>query len=415
MILIFHFRVPPGIAQLAEALVTLKRIQEFLLLDERSTNKTIQQYLSENYPDLNANGGGIKLDKYKIIDTIHQQQTSANTDSPGGIELTNVTARWSKNGEQTLSQVNLSVQPRKLVAVIGPVGSGKSSLIHAILGELPVQLGSIKVSGNLSYAAQEPWIFSATIQTNILFGQEMESARYAEVVRKCALERDFDQFPQGDQTIVGERGLLLSGGQKARISLARACYRKAAIYLLDDPLSAVDSKVGKHLFDQCLRDLLGDRIVVLVTHQMQYLQYVDEIVIFNQGKVEAIGSYENLRESGLDFAKLLANPVNAEDLADTTGGPQLNRLRSIKKEPTTISSGSHQEEAKKDGSVPPVGTENSMQVKETRSKGSISLSVYKKYFKAAGGYYIFYVLLIGFVLSQFFASAGDYFLTYWYP
>lgn len=160
--------------------------------------------------------------------------------SEAGINVKNVTARWDEdNSEETLDNVSLLVQPGTLVAIIGPVGSGKSSLIQAILGELKINSGTIDVNGVVSYASQEPWLFSGTVRSNILFGEPMDKERYNKVVRKCALERDFALFPHGDKTIVGERGVSLSGGQKARISLARACYRKAGIYLLDDPLSAV--------------------------------------------------------------------------------------------------------------------------------------------------------------------------------
>ena len=163
----------------------------------------------------------------------HQQQQHHLSDA--GVIVEKAVARWdAKATELTLDGVDLHVQPGTLVAVIGPVGAGKSSLIHAILGELPLESGSIKVNGNVSYASQEPWLFSGTVRQNILFGLPMDRERYKQVVKTCALERDFHLFADGDKTIVGERGVSLSGGQKARISLARAVYRRAEVYLLDD-------------------------------------------------------------------------------------------------------------------------------------------------------------------------------------
>lgn len=134
--------------------------------------------------------------------------------------------------------------------IIGPVGSGKSSLLMAMLKELPLESGSIQIDGQISYSSQEAWTFVATVRENILFGSEYDPERYKDVIRVCALEKDFEQFPNGDQTIIGERGTSLSGGQRTRITLARAIYRKSDVYLLDDPLSAVDAHVAKHIFQR---------------------------------------------------------------------------------------------------------------------------------------------------------------------
>ena len=156
------------------------------------------------------------------------------------INMINVTAKWEeKQSENTLENLNLEIEKGKLYAVIGMVGSGKSSFLSAILGEISLTEGQVKVNGGISYASQEAWVFGATVRQNILFGQSYERQRYQKVIKACALVRDFKQFPQGDQTVVGERGTSLSGGQKARINLARTLYRQSDIYLLDDPLSAV--------------------------------------------------------------------------------------------------------------------------------------------------------------------------------
>lgn len=169
------------------------------------------------------------------------------------------------------------------MAVIGPVGSGKSSLLHVILQELPLKDGILKVSGKISYASQEPWLFAGTIRQNILFGLPMDKQRYRTVVKTCALERDFSLFPYGDKTAVGDRGVSLSGGQRARINLARAVYKEADIYLLDDPLSAVDTHVGKQLFQECITGFLKFKIVILVTHQIQHLEKVNNILYLDDG------------------------------------------------------------------------------------------------------------------------------------
>lgn len=147
--------------------------------------------------------------------------------------------------------------------------------------ELEVVDGNIHVNGTISYASQEPWVFAATVRQNILFGQNFDKERYHKVVEVCALQRDFEQFPNGDLTLVGERGASLSGGQKARINLARAIYKDADTYLLDDPLSAVDIHVGKHLFEECINGYLANKTRILITHQVYHLKNADQIAVMS--------------------------------------------------------------------------------------------------------------------------------------
>lgn len=156
------------------------------------------------------------------------------------MKLINVTAKWElRSQEIALENIDLSVEKEKLYCLIGTVGAGKTSLLSAILGEMNLIQGKVNVEGAISYASQDSWIFGASVRQNIVFGESFDRQRYENVVKVCALQKDFEQFHEGDRTIVGERGSSLSGGQKARISLARAIYRKADVYLLDDPLSAV--------------------------------------------------------------------------------------------------------------------------------------------------------------------------------
>ena len=154
-----------------------------------------------------------------------------------------MSAKWDLNSQEiTLQDIDLEVEKGKLYLVIGMVGAGKSSFLQTILGEVNLLKGNIKVKGGISYAGQESWVFGSSVRQNILFGEHFDRKRYQKVVKACALLKDFKQFTKGDQTIVGDRGSSLSGGQKARISLARAVYRQADIYLLDDPLSAVSKQ-----------------------------------------------------------------------------------------------------------------------------------------------------------------------------
>lgn len=183
---------------------------------------------------------------FQIIRTLSlinflDRSSSTLAEDSYAIKMTNVVANWDAGQSETILEgINLLLEKGKLYAVIGMVGAGKSSFLSAILGEMNIIDGCVKCNGNVSYASQEAWVFGATVRQNILFGQPYERQRYQRIVKACALLRDFKQFPQGDLTIVGDRGSSLSGGQKARINLARALYKQADIYLLDDPLSAVN-------------------------------------------------------------------------------------------------------------------------------------------------------------------------------
>ena len=316
-----------GIAEIAEALVAMKRLRMFLEYEEKEDN------LPDAQTQLLLNNLGQKKaesdEKEKLIES--ETQLPANI----SLVMKNVSARWTsveemkeiahkkqhkihKNGangkvdqkkdvERHLTLDNISIELKKgsLVGIVGNVGAGKSSLLQAILKELPIQSGSITIRGNsLSFTEQEAWVswllfdvhgqfvhqsiiylqvFAGTVRQNIIFGQKMDKDKYDIVVKSCALIKDFEQLPFGDKTIIGERGSSLSGGQKARVSLARAVYREAGLYLLDDPLSAVDAHVGRHLFDQCIgrRGYLGKQKAtrILVTHQVHFLKEADHIII----------------------------------------------------------------------------------------------------------------------------------------
>uniref|UniRef100_A0A8D0A0X8 ATP-binding cassette, sub-family C (CFTR/MRP), member 2 n=1 Tax=Sander lucioperca TaxID=283035 RepID=A0A8D0A0X8_SANLU len=209
---------------------------------------------------------------------------------------------WERDAD-----VSLDINPGRLVAVVGAVGSGKSSLMSALLGEMYNTNGFINIQGSLAFVPQQAWIQNATLRDNILFGSSHEERRFQEVIQACALAPDLELLPGGDLTEIGEKGINLSGGQKQRVSLARAVYSQSDIYLLDDPLSAVDSHVGKHLFDKVIgpNGILKDKTRILVTHGMSFLPYVDEIVVLVDGVVSEVGSYKSLRASRGAFSEFL--------------------------------------------------------------------------------------------------------------
>ncbi|KAB5563885.1 hypothetical protein DKX38_003939 [Salix brachista] len=220
----------------------------------------------------------------------------------------------------TLREVNLDIKSGQKIAVCGPVGAGKSSLLYAILGEIPKLSEIVCVMGSIAYVSQTSWIQSGTVRDNILYGKPMDQAKYEKAIKACALDKDINSFRYGDLTEIGQRGLNMSGGQKQRIQLARAVYNDADIYLLDDPFSAVDAHTASILFNDCVMTALEKKTVILVTHQLEFLAAVDRILVMESGKITQSGSYEELLIAGTAFEQL----INAHKDSITLSGPLNN-------------------------------------------------------------------------------------------
>ncbi|XP_020261320.1 putative ABC transporter C family member 15 isoform X1 [Asparagus officinalis] len=205
----------------------------------------------------------------------------------------------------TLSDVQFTVKRGMKVAICGSVGSGKSSLLSSVLGEIPKLGGTVKVSGSKAYVPQTPWILTGNIQENILFGNPYDSEKYEKTVQGCALVKDFELFASGDLTEIGERGINMSGGQKQRIQIARAVYQDADIYLLDDPFSAVDAHTGSQLFKDCLMGILKDKTILYVTHQVEFLPAADLILVMQNGRIAQAGKFDELLSQNIGFEVLV--------------------------------------------------------------------------------------------------------------
>lgn len=221
------------------------------------------------------------------------------------------------------SHINLNIKDKEFIIVTGTIGSGKSSLLSAISGTMVKTGGSVKLSGDIAYCGP-PWIQNATVEKNITFGTDFNKEWYEEVIKACSLTRDFEILPAGDQTEVGERGITLSGGQKARINLARSVYRNADIILLDDVLSAVDAHVGKYIMDNCINSLLKSKTRILATHQLSMIEYADRVVFLDSTGSASIGTAEHLRETIPAFDELMkfndhASIQEEEEMETETG------------------------------------------------------------------------------------------------
>ena len=232
------------------------------------------------------------------------------------VRIRDATFTWDKNQDKNvLHDVNFAASKGELSCIVGRVGAGKSSFLQSILGDLWKINGDVVVRGGLAYVAQQPWVMNASVKENIVFGHRWDPQFYNQTVEACALLDDFRQLPDGDQTEVGERGISLSGGQKARLTLARAVYARADIYLLDDVLSAVDQHVGRHIINRVLGrgGLLGTKTRILATNALTILKEADFICLLRGGTVLEKGTYAQLMAMKGEIANLIRSSANEEE------------------------------------------------------------------------------------------------------
>ncbi|XP_027741828.1 multidrug resistance-associated protein 1-like isoform X3 [Empidonax traillii] len=248
-----------------------------------------------------------RLEDFLCAEDLNPEDVSTNYSGNHAVGFSGASFRWEKNGLPILKNLSVKIPEGSLVAVVGQVGSGKSSFLSAVLGEMEKLEGTVQRRGSVAYVSQQAWIQNDSLQENILFGADLNRPYYELVLESCALLPDLEQLPNGDQTEIGERGVNISGGQKQRVSLARAVYSNADLYLLDDPLSAVDVHVGKHLFEKLIgpSGLLKSKTRILVTHNLTVLPHTDLIIVMEEGRISQMGTYQELISKRADFAELV--------------------------------------------------------------------------------------------------------------
>ncbi|XP_021347161.1 multidrug resistance-associated protein 1-like isoform X1 [Mizuhopecten yessoensis] len=296
-----------------------------------------------------------RIQKFLWEDDIEPDIIHRVTDGENALTIRNGRFTWDTEDQlTTLRNINLEIPEGSLVAVVGIVGSGKSSLISAVLGELERLEGEITLKGSLAYVPQEAWIQNLTLRENILFGKTYLEKKYWEVLEACQLIPDLRILSAGDQTEIGQKGINLSGGQKQRVSLARAVYNNADVYLLDDPLSAVDSHVGKALFQKVIGNegMLKNKTRILVTHGVHWLPNVDRIIVMDGGQISEIGTYEELLQHNGPFAHFLQTFLlndNDKDDEDTGETGTTRRKRTLSVQEMQDELWEHEEEVMSDG------------------------------------------------------------------
>jgi ABC-type multidrug transport system fused ATPase/permease subunit len=330
-------------------------------------------------------------------------------DPVNAVVVANASFCWEQKEEKekevqvvfTLKDVNLEIPKGKLVAIVGSVGSGKSTLLNALIGETKQTGGSVSFSGSVGYAAQQAWIQNASVKENILFGSEYDEVKYMETIYACALEKDIESFQDRDDTQIGERGINLSGGQKQRINIARLVYHDPDIVMMDDPLSAVDAHVGRHLFETCLMGALKDKTRILVTHQLHFLPQVDYILVMKNGIIAEQGTFEELTQAKGEFSTLMETygikeEEQEEEDVDLIAGNKKDALDRIALMLTN----------KK------IETRELMQ-KEDRATGEVKSSVWGLYIQELGGIGFAVATVLFLCVYQGSRILNDYWLVFW--
>ncbi|KAH9505166.1 Multidrug resistance-associated protein 5 [Bulinus truncatus] len=420
--------MPFALKALSEMVISTRRIQEVLLMEEvcslplPTTRTTAIEIVNAclSWPSSFTHTNSILKRKTKHLKEkkrkLSQDKSLNNHEKQNGNRFT----------EPVLRNINMTVKKGQLVGICGNIGSGKSSLINAILGRLKVDSGLLLLAGHCSYVPQQAWITNNTVRENIVFGQYFNPTRYNKVLQACALVDDIKTFPNGDVTEVGERGTTLSGGQKQRISLARAAYSDFDIVLLDDPLSAVDVHVGHHIFNQCILELMKGRTILFVTHRLEFLKYCDQILVMRDGHLVEEGTHIQMLANGREYANILSlyNSDNYFHIKDRS----LEKSEIVKNTNEIIadsnSNSLHLNDHDNKGiktkpeiniSVKVVSQKGNTQLiqEEELDKGFLQFSVLHQYIQSMGGYMILFLVFFCFCLPVAGVTSSNWYLSFW--
>ncbi|XP_062098214.1 ABC transporter C family member 3-like [Humulus lupulus] len=379
------YNLPDTISMMAQAKVSIGRISSFLRFDD------LQADVIERIP---------------------------NGTSDAAIEIDDANFSWDVSSQNpTLKDISFKVLHGMRVAICGTVGSGKSSLLSCILGEIPKLSGTLKLCGTTAYVAQSPWIQSGKIEENILFGKEMDREKYERVLEACSLKKDLEILSFGDQTIIGERGINLSGGQKQRIQIARALYQDADIYLFDDPFSAVDAHTGSHLFRECLLGLLNSKTIIYVTHQVEFLPTADLVLVMKDGRITQAGKYNDILNSGTDFMELVGAHKEALSTLNAKEEVQAEKASIIENDgKSNCASGLVKKEENGDAQHGKSNEpEGQLVQEEEREMGQVGFSVYWKYITTAYGGALVPLILLAQVLFQGLQIGSNFWMAWASP
>jgi ABC-type multidrug transport system fused ATPase/permease subunit len=414
--------LPVAIGYVIDAYAALRRIEDFLLAEDAAEPPTSEPELED----------AVQLDEatftWESVPTPANKSSEAAKPSKGTTSLSARLGLGDRRKRPSLGKEKAEVVPsgqgappsdneapfqlenvtlragkNELIGVIGSVGCGKTSLLSALASDMRQTGGSMRFSAGRAYCPQYAWIQNASIRDNILFGKPYHAPFYSDVVQACALLPDFDALPDGDFTEIGERGITLSGGQKQRINIARAIYSDAGIILLDDPLSAVDSHVGAHIFNEAICGLLRTKCRFLATHQLHFISRCDRIVWMVDGRISAVGTFQHLMNSNPAFAKLLA----------ATGPQQQQEEEEEEASGAKTSSSEAQVEDTSGTGVRLRNDARQLMQEDVKVVDSVPWSVYVAWMRASGG--VFNIIVVLLLLALFRAAniVTSLWLSWW--
>ncbi|KAG8452189.1 hypothetical protein GDO86_004109 [Hymenochirus boettgeri] len=463
--------IPLAVKAASEASVSISRFQNLLLMEEYDVYRN-QESQADDPVELQAayfTWNTETSDKHQKDTEIKQKEIKETQELMNGQDQNHLN---NVNGSEyrvpvhrpVLHNINFTLKKGKLIGICGSVGSGKSSLILSILGQMTLLEGSVKVSDRVAYAAQQAWIFNASLRENILFGEKFTKEKYQSTLEACCLYPDMESLPYGDLTEVGERGANLSGGQRQRISLARALYSDRSVVLLDDPLSAVDVNVGAQLFNKAIKFGMQNRSVLFVTHQLQYLAECDEVIFMKDGYIEEQGTHEELMKQQGDYAFSIENlqqmvrltyvitcllyserqlqschttPSGADSgltdqnlevkVQDIKVSPDFDQEQNYSGNIVHSDHNGNQEDGAEENGKESVrelqghfltqnnkeGENKGLMHSEEKGNGSVSCSVFGEYIKAAGGLIMFMLNALLFLFTTGSIAFSNWWLSYW--
>lgn len=393
--------MPLVIGQVTDAWTALNRIQEFLLAEEQKEDIEKDETMSNAIEIENASF------TWERLPTDEKEGEKNPKKQPKHPDPAGLTSPDEKENAETvplepfkLKNVTLEVGRNELLAVIGTVGCGKSSLLSALAGDMRVTDGTVRMSTTRSFCPQYAWIQNATVRNNILFGKEYDESWYEQVIDACALAPDLEILPNGDSTEIGERGITVSGGQKQRLNIARAIYFNAELVLMDDPLSAVDAHVGRHIMDKAICGLLKDRCRILATHQLHVLSRCDRIVVMEEGQIHAVDTFENLMRDNELFKRLMS-----------TSGQEDSKEDEAEAADEIVDESNEKAAPKKLAHGKPAAA--ALMQQEEKATASVGWSVWKAYIRASGSYFNALVVFILLGLANVANIWTSLWLSYW--
>ncbi|TQV91051.1 ABC metal ion transporter [Cordyceps javanica] len=411
--------LPLVLGQVIDAMSSISRVEEFLLEEEHEEEIVIKSdgkhaiemnnasFTWERTKNKEAELPSDPKEKKAAAAAAKEAKAQLNSTKPAEEEVPKEATHTEEREPFKLQNMNFTAGRNELLAVIGSVGCGKSSLLASLAGDMRKTEGEVVFGASRAFCPQYAWIQNTSLQNNITFGKQMKKSWYKEVIEACALQSDLDMLPNGDQTEIGERGITISGGQKQRLNIARAIYFDADIVLMDDPLSAVDAHVGRHIFDNAILGLLKDKCRILATHQLWVLNRCDRIIWMDGGKIRAIDTYENLMRDEEGFRVLMeTNAIEKEDEKESQVEETIEEeeAKKVERVETSAEDRAKNKKNKKQAML--------MQ-QEERAEKSVPWSVYAGYIRASGSMFNLPFLAFVLILSQGANIVTSLWLSWW--